>query len=331
MDSNSGNQLKILLSWTKKLLESNPVESNLWCQNPSKSFCRRNILLLFPLTILNHVPIQITQYEPCYWYTDFKCLLNNLIDLPGILIILHGNSDRSPYILIIINGNVLGIDQILPTLGSRGPQWGPVELICLSVCLSVSPSLCIYVFLSVHPRQFLEIICAAHTCAQCIRPQAIGSNPLIVSIIFPYVCPYVHPWAFCGFCMYIKFQCGGPALRCIYSHNGVRRTPVGSSPIYMYVSLSGRTRIFLAIICTARNCIHHMRTQDTGSNPLGGSIIYQSVFMIVRGNFAIFVFVLISSMGVQRCNVFIIILTMDSLSDSIMCQFVYPYGRPRDF
>ena len=32
---------------------------------------------------------------------------------------------------------------IIPTLGSEGPQWGPVKLICPSVSLSVRMSLCI--------------------------------------------------------------------------------------------------------------------------------------------------------------------------------------------
>ena len=35
-----------------------------------------------------------------------------MIDFPGILIIIHGNSDWYPGILIIIHGKFLGIDQI---------------------------------------------------------------------------------------------------------------------------------------------------------------------------------------------------------------------------
>ena len=46
-----------------------------------------------------------------------------------------------------------------------------------------------------------------------------------------------------------------------------------------------------------------MRPQATGSNPLSGSIIY--VHLVVRGHFAISVFVLISGVGVQRHGAFI--------------------------
>ena len=52
-----------------------------------------------------------------------------------------------------------------------------------------------------------------------------------------------------------------------------------------------------------------MWPQAMGSNPLSGSIIYLSVCpsvrLVVRGPFAVFVFVLISSVGVQRRDEFI--------------------------
>ena len=53
-------------------------------------------------------------------------------------------------------------NSFIPTLGSGGPQRGPFELMCLSVCLSVS--------MSVHPLPFLAIICAARNCAQRMGP-----------------------------------------------------------------------------------------------------------------------------------------------------------------
>ena len=75
--------------------------------------------------------------------------------------------------------------------------------------------------------------------------------------------------------------------------------PVGSSRAYMSVSLSGCSRRFLAIIRAARNFAQRMWPQATGSNPLSGSIICPSV-RSSAGFFAIFVFVLISSLGVQH-------------------------------
>ena len=71
----------------------------------------------------------------------------------------------------------------------------------------------------------------------------------------------------------------------IYSHNGVRRTPVGYSQAYMSVclsfclsiSLSGHPRLFLAIIRVARNYAHRMGLQATVSTPLSGTIICPSL------------------------------------------------------
>ena len=50
----------------------------------------------------------------------------------------------------------------------------------------------------------------------------------------------------------------------------------------LLVSLSGRTRLFLAIIHAAHNCAQRMWPQATGSNPLSGSIICPSVRPSVR-------------------------------------------------
>ena len=48
-----------------------------------------------------------------------------------------------------------------------------------------------------------------------------------------------------------------------------------------------------------------MRPQATGLNPLSGSILCESARSVVRGPFGIFVFVLVSIVGVQRCDAFI--------------------------
>ena len=60
----------------------------------------------------------------------------NLINFPGILIIIHGNPVRSQGILIIIYGNFLGIDQIFPIelFDHRELVVGPN--VTASVCLS---------------------------------------------------------------------------------------------------------------------------------------------------------------------------------------------------
>ena len=63
-------------------------------------------------------------YEPWYWATDLKFLLNyskikvlsfkgNLIDFPGILIIIHGNPHQYPGILIIIYEKSFGVYHVI--------------------------------------------------------------------------------------------------------------------------------------------------------------------------------------------------------------------------
>ena len=99
---------------------------------------------------------------------------------------------RRPFAVLVFvfisNVGVQRRNAFIPTLGSEGPQWGPVELLYLSVRLSVSLYGC--------PHQFLAIIHAARNCAQRMRPQATGSNSLSGSIICPSVrasvCPSVH-------------------------------------------------------------------------------------------------------------------------------------------
>ena len=112
-------------------------------------------------------------------------------------------------------------DSFIPTVGSSGPQWGPVDIIRMCVCFSVS--------LFGFPRHLLGIIYVASNCAQRMQPQATVSNPLSGIIIFPSVHPSVRSSAaFCGYCICIDFQFGVLASQCIYPHNGFRSTPVGS-------------------------------------------------------------------------------------------------------
>ena len=108
---------------------------------------------------------------------------------------------------------------------------------------------------------------------------------------------FILPWAFCNFCIFI------------HPHTVVRRTPVRSSRVFMYVSLSpflsGRLRRFLVIICAARNFAQRMRLQATVSNPLSVSIICPSFRPSgLLGDFWDFEFVLILSVGIQRCGTF---------------------------
>ena len=90
---------------------------------------------------------------------------------------------------------------------------------------------------------------------------------------------------------------------CLYIRSSV------SPSICLSLSLSGRPLRCLEIIYADRNCAQGMWPQAMGSNPLSGSIIYLSVCpsvrLVVRGPFAVFVFVLISSVGVQRRDEFI--------------------------
>ena len=49
-----------------------------------------------------------------------------------------------------IHDHIVYILVVIPTLGSIGPHWGPVELMCLSVLyVSVCFYMCLYVCLSV--------------------------------------------------------------------------------------------------------------------------------------------------------------------------------------
>ena len=93
--------------------------------------------------------------------------------------------------LLISSVGIQSCDACIPTMGSWWTQWGSVEIIFLSVGISISsPG---------HLHHFLVIICVARNCVQCMRPQTTGWNPLSGIIICPSVCPSGPPRAFCNF------------------------------------------------------------------------------------------------------------------------------------
>ena len=110
-------------------------------------------------------------------------------------------------------------------------------------------------------------------------------------------------------------------IRPFYPHNGVQLSLYVCLSVYLFlclsVSLSGRPRRVLVIIHAARNCAHRMRLQAMGLNTLSDDIICPSIHSsirlsvfpsghpVVRGPFAIFVFMLISCVGVQHWDAFI--------------------------
>ena len=98
------------------------------------------------------------------------------------------------------------------------PHWGPEDPSGVQsifyVYLAVSMSLCLSVSLYDRLRRFLDIICAARNCAQCVRPQATGSNLLNGKNVS--VRPSGRLRAFCDFFICINLQCGVSASQCIY-------------------------------------------------------------------------------------------------------------------
>ena len=75
-------------------------------------------------------------------------------------------------------------------MGSEGPQWGSVELICPSVCLSVSLSLCPVARVAFW-RSFARLVIAR---SACVRRQNMSVHPSVRLSS--------RPWAFCDFCIY---------------------------------------------------------------------------------------------------------------------------------
>ena len=147
------------------------------------------------------------------------------------------------------------------------------------------------------------------------------------------------------FCIYINFQCEGPASRYIYPHTWVRRTPVSSSWAYMSfyisvytyfhlsVSMSGHLCHFMATVHAARNGTHRMRPQATGSNILSGSMICPSVHLSIRTYVQ-------SSVGILRfLYLYLIVLLLEMITITITITRVgsrvamplLPVGLSRDF
>ena len=154
----------------------------------------------------------------------------------------------------------------IPTLGSGGSQWGPVELICLSFCLSVLSSASL----------FGDHKSMARNCVQHMRSQATDSNPLSGSIICLSFRPYVH----LSICPSVHLSIRPSVYQSI--------RPSIHPYIHTSVHLSVRPSVHLSI----RPFVHlYIYTSVCLS-------VCPSICLVVRRNFANFVFVLISSVGV---------------------------------
>ena len=93
----------------------------------------------------------------------------------------------------------------IPTLGSSRPQWGTIELICISTHMSVS--------LSGHPRLFLgDYKIAVRNYVHRMQPQATVSNPLSGSIICSSIRRPGRPRDFCGFLHLYQFPVWGSSV-----------------------------------------------------------------------------------------------------------------------
>ena len=137
---------------------------------------------------------------------------------------------------------------------------GPVELICLYICVSICLSLCLVVRVA-----FCSSKCSVHKCVQRMRPQTTGSNPLICSTIYLFVCPSVCPVA-CGLFAFFVFvlisSVGFHRTDEITPTLGTGRHQWGPVKLIFYsvsmnLSISSRTRQFLEII-KARPVIAHI-------------------------------------------------------------------------
>ena len=85
-------------------------------------------------------------------------------------------------------------DAFIPTQRSGGPRWGPVELICLSVCLYIHLSICLSVWLHalLFVKQSLRPVIACITCGR--RSRVPDYN--------------IYSSTLCNFCISISLQCG---------------------------------------------------------------------------------------------------------------------------
>ena len=209
----------------------------------------------------------------------------------------------------------------------------------IPVCMSI----CLYIYLSGHLRCFWRSMHAVCNYVQHMCPQAMGSNHLFVSIIFssvrPSVCPSGCPRPFTILMFVLISSVGfhrhdtfiptlgskGPQwdlveLTCLSIHISV------SLYVRISVSVSGCPCQLLVIIRAARNCAQGMWPQAMGLNPLSVSKIcpsaHSSIFPYGRPwDFCDFLFVFISSVGVQNCDAFIIYIVRMSKFNYFMVRF----------
>ena len=127
-------------------------------------------------------------------------------------------------------------------ISTFSPHWGPEETVgvqlslyvCLYLRISLSMSLCIsvlsptslFVYHLTIPQFRAAHAATGHRSKSPEWQYNMSSHPYFQS--------FARLLRF--FC--INFQCGGPESQLIFPHTGVQRTPVGSSPAYMSVSLS---------------------------------------------------------------------------------------------
>ena len=169
------------------------------------------------------------------------------------------------------------IIQLCPKLGTEGPQWGPVELICpsvrLSVSLSVSLSLCLSVWYSA--SLFGDHKSASHNFVQRMRPQTTGSNPLSGRYNMSFHLSVQYSTGLLRFLYFYYFPVCGSSFTVHLSSikNGVvghlqkieylYAFPPNWGPVEIIclsvslsVSLSGRPRHFLVIIKSGPIIVH---------------------------------------------------------------------------
>ena len=181
-----------------------------------------------------------------------------------------------------------------------------------SVFLSVSP----YVSLSGCLRRFLAIIRVARNCVQCMQPQATGSNTLSGSIICLSVCLVFHePFAFFVFVLIssVVVQNRGAFIPIL----GSRLPQWGTVELVclslcISVSLYGCLHQFLVIkarspeFCTAHAAsVQRFKSPEWQYNMSVCPPVCPSVRPVICKPFSIFLFVLFSRVGVQRCDTFI--------------------------
>ena len=87
----------------------------------------------------------------CSHRTKVKNPLNASIICPSVCPLIIKWKLCSFVFVLVSSVGVQHHNAFIPTLGSEGPQWGPVKLIYQSVLVSISLFLCLSVFLSLCP------------------------------------------------------------------------------------------------------------------------------------------------------------------------------------